>query len=187
MYYTIVPLVLQYNKHDGTPMYIYGGGPLYIYIPGGGGPPFYIYGGGPPLYIYIPGGSPSLYIGMRPHTRARVVVWRRWCPLFSCFTELPHRHFTCQLPFVHFQIRSRAMLRLQIDMSPLCLNMNPRARARDWVKEGGAGRPSAVRPHDLHIATSTYTYTPGTARCLQRPNTPLLGVLGRVTAVIYVY
>ena len=79
------------------------------------------------------------------------------------------------------------MLRLQIDMPPLCLNMNLRARPRDWVKEGGAAPLFPVRPHDQHLATSTNTYTPGTARCLLRPSTPFLGICGRVTADIYVY
>ena len=79
MYYTIVPLVLQYYKHDGTPMYIYGGGAPSLYIhPGGGSPflyihpggvpPFYIYGGGPSLYIHPGGGPLSIYTwGHPPH------------------------------------------------------------------------------------------------------------------------
>ena len=64
------------------------------------------------------------------------------------------------------------MLRPQIDMSPLCLNMNLRARTRDWVKEGGAGASLAVRPHDLYLGTSTYTYRHVTARCLLYRDTP---------------
>ena len=42
MYYTIVPLVLQYYRYDGPPMYI-GGGALSIYMGEGG-----------PLHIHIP-------------------------------------------------------------------------------------------------------------------------------------
>ena len=85
MYYTSVPPVLQYYKHDGAPMYIYGGGsPLFIYTSLGGSPSLYtwgyrltcstgvlglpwcntlIQGGSPPLYIWGGrGGSPSIYI-----------------------------------------------------------------------------------------------------------------------------
>ena len=79
------------------------------------------------------------------------------------------------------------MLRPEIQVGRPYINMNPRARARDWVKEGGAGPSSTVRPHGLYLATSTNTYRRVTARCLQRPCTPLLGVYRRVTADIYVY
>ena len=79
------------------------------------------------------------------------------------------------------------MLRPEILVGRLYINMNLRARTRDWVKEGGAAPLSTVRPHDLYLATSTYTYRHVTARCLHRPCTPSLGVYVRVTADIYVY
>ena len=79
------------------------------------------------------------------------------------------------------------MLRPEISVGRPYINMNPRARARNWVKEGGAGALLPVRPHDLYLAASTYAYRHVTARCLQRRCTPFLGVYRRVTAVIYVY
>ena len=79
------------------------------------------------------------------------------------------------------------MLRPEIEVGRLYINMNPRARTRDWVKEGGAAPLFSLRPLDLHIATSTYAYRRVTARCLQRHCTPFLGRYRRVTADIYVY
>ena len=50
------------------------------------------------------------------------------------------------------------MLRPEIQVGRPYINMNPRARPRDWVKEGGAAPPFSLRPHGLYLATSTYTY-----------------------------